>query len=67
MSDIINFKCPDCGYDLVVRSPVKIEKADDIDNTTCSNCGRTIHKDDIIRQAREHAENLVRDMLRKHF
>jgi len=67
MSNNISLQCPGCGQDLVVRSPVEIEKADDIDNTTCYNCGRTIHKDDIVSQARDYAENLVRDVFGKHF
>ncbi|HHP1264140.1 ECs_2282 family putative zinc-binding protein [Enterobacter roggenkampii] len=63
----VNFKCPSCGHNLTVRSGVEIKSVDDIEGTTCTNCGRTIHKNDITKQARDHAEKLVRDMLGKHF
>lgn len=67
MNDTINFLCPGCGHDLVVKSPVKIKSTDDIEGTTCQNCGSVVHKDDIIRQLRNHAEKLIRDTLGKHF
>ncbi|WP_432651904.1 ECs_2282 family putative zinc-binding protein [Klebsiella aerogenes] len=63
----IKFKCPGCGQNLTVRSGCEIKSVSDIEGTTCTNCGRTIHKNDITRQARDHAEKLVRDMLGKHF
>lgn len=63
----VPFKCPGCGHDLIVRSGVEIKGVDDIEGTTCTNCGQTIIKDDITLQAREHAEELIRDMLGKHF
>ncbi|MGQ7807190.1 ECs_2282 family putative zinc-binding protein [Hafnia alvei] len=62
----VSFKCPGCGHDLVVLSGVEIKDTDDIEGTTCTNCGRTIHKDDIVKQARDHAEKLVREMFGKH-
>lgn len=67
MTDTISFQCPDCGHDLIVSSPVEIKSADDIEGTTCTNCGRVIHKDDIVNQARDYAEKLIKDMLGKHF
>ena len=66
MSDV-SFKCPDCGHDLVERSGREIESIDDIENTICNNCGRVIHKDDVISQTRQYAERFVRDMLGKNF
>ncbi|MDJ0042951.1 ECs_2282 family putative zinc-binding protein [Pantoea allii] len=66
MSDTINFHCPNCGNDLIVKSSIKIESAEDIEGTTCTNCGQAIRKDDIIKQARDYAQSLVRDMLGKH-
>ncbi|WP_455650793.1 ECs_2282 family putative zinc-binding protein [Pectobacterium actinidiae] len=63
----ISFKCPGCGYNLVVRSGVEIKDTDDIEGTTCTNCNRTIHKDDIVKQARDYAAKLIRDSLGKHF
>jgi hypothetical protein len=45
----------------------EIESIDDIENTICNNCGRVIHKDDVISQTRQYAEKFVRDMLGKHF
>ncbi|EPH3198169.1 ECs_2282 family putative zinc-binding protein [Klebsiella michiganensis] len=63
----IKFKCPGCGHDLIVRSGIKIQSMDDIEGTVCSNCDRTIHKNDLVSQSRKYAENLVRDMLGKHF
>jgi hypothetical protein len=33
---------------------------DDIEGTVCSNCDRTIHKNDLVSQSRKYAENLVR-------
>jgi len=62
----VSFKCPGCGHDLVVSSGVEIKNTDDIEGTTCTNCKRVIQKDDIVKQAREHAEKLVREMLGKH-
>ncbi|MHB9331762.1 ECs_2282 family putative zinc-binding protein [Phytobacter ursingii] len=63
----VSFKCPDCGHDLVVRSGREIESIQDIEGTTCDNCGRVIHKDDLTRQATDYAEKMIRDMLGKHF
>ena len=63
----IKFKCPGCGHDLVVRSGVEIHSMDGIEGAVCSNCDRTIHKNDLVSQSRKYAENLVRDMLGKHF
>lgn len=63
----VSFKCPGCGHDLTVRSGIEIKSVDDIEGTACANCGREIHKDDITKQARDHAEKLVRDALGKHF
>ncbi|WP_444853138.1 ECs_2282 family putative zinc-binding protein [Serratia fonticola] len=63
----VSFKCPGCSHDLIVRSGVEIQSTDDIEGTTCTNCNRVIHKDDIVKQARDHAEKLVRDMFGKHF
>ncbi|MFZ4170360.1 ECs_2282 family putative zinc-binding protein [Enterobacter ludwigii] len=60
----IPFKCPDCHHDLTVYGGTEISDLDDNTSTTCSRCGRTIRKDEIIQQAREHAEILVRDILR---
>ncbi|WP_425062003.1 ECs_2282 family putative zinc-binding protein [Rahnella variigena] len=62
-----SFKCPGWGHDLVVRSGVEIKDTDDLEGTICTNCNRTIHKDDIVKQARDHAEKLVREMIGKHF
>lgn len=67
MSNIVKFQCPGCSHDLVVRSGVDVQNIDDIEGTTCTNCGRTIHKDDILSQTRDFAENMIRDMLGKHF
>ncbi|MGK8664865.1 ECs_2282 family putative zinc-binding protein [Serratia marcescens] len=63
----VKFKCPGCGNNLIVRSPIEIKNTNDIEGTTCSKCGRTIHKSDIVKQARDYAEKAVRDMLGKHF
>ncbi|MCO4146051.1 ECs_2282 family putative zinc-binding protein [Enterobacter roggenkampii] len=63
----VNFKCPSCGRNLTVLSGVEIKSVDDIEGSTCTNCGQTIHKEDITKQARDHAEKLVRDMLGNHF
>ncbi|WP_422387651.1 ECs_2282 family putative zinc-binding protein [Erwinia aphidicola] len=67
MNDTVSFKCPGCSHDLVVSSPTEISDTNDIEGTTCSNCGRTIHKDDIVDQVRQHAAELVRNMFGKHF
>ncbi|WP_420026184.1 ECs_2282 family putative zinc-binding protein [Enterobacter ludwigii] len=63
----IPFKCPDCHHDLTVHSGTEISDVDDTTGTTCSNCGRTVCKDDLIQQAREHAAILVRNILGDHF
>ncbi|WP_420899179.1 ECs_2282 family putative zinc-binding protein [Leclercia adecarboxylata] len=63
----VSFKCPSCGHNLTVRSGVEIKSVDDIEGSTCANCGRTVHKSDITKQARDHAEKLVRGVLGKHF
>ncbi len=55
----VSFKCPGCGHDLIVNSNVEIKDTDEIEGTTCSNCGRTIHEDDIISQLNDHAEKLI--------
>ncbi|KMH62569.1 hypothetical protein SM74_00717 [Klebsiella variicola] len=63
----VSFKCPGCGHNLTVRSGVEIKSVEDIEGTTCANCGRVIHKSDIANQARNHVDKLVRDILGKHF
>ncbi|EPL1953157.1 ECs_2282 family putative zinc-binding protein [Citrobacter freundii] len=63
----VPFKCLGCGHNLTVRSGIEIKSVDDIEGSTCTNCGRTVHKDDVAKQARDHAEKIVRDMLGKHF
>ena len=63
----IPFKCPGCNNELTVHSGTEISDVDDTTGTTCVNCGRTIHKDDFIQEAREHAAMLVRNLLGKHF
>ncbi|WP_431306759.1 ECs_2282 family putative zinc-binding protein [Ewingella americana] len=46
---------------------VSKSKVQDIEGTTCNHCNRTIHKNDLVKQASGHAEKLVRDMIGKHF
>ncbi|WP_423246745.1 ECs_2282 family putative zinc-binding protein [Serratia marcescens] len=67
MMSHIPFKCPSCNHDLTVHSGTEISDVDDVTGTTCANCGRTVHKDDLIQQARVHAAILVRNLLGKHF
>ncbi|MFZ4171378.1 ECs_2282 family putative zinc-binding protein [Enterobacter ludwigii] len=59
----IPFKCPDCNQDLTVHCGTEIS---DVTGTTCAHCGHTVDKDELIRQAREHAVILVRNLLGKH-
>ncbi|WP_420026182.1 ECs_2282 family putative zinc-binding protein [Enterobacter ludwigii] len=54
MMSHIPFKCPGCNHDPTVHSGTEISDVDDVNGTTCANCGRTIQKDDLIQQAREH-------------
>ncbi|WP_422645963.1 ECs_2282 family putative zinc-binding protein [Xenorhabdus vietnamensis] len=61
----LSFKCPNCRKDLVVSSKVKIKKIDDLNGTKCSSCGRTIHKDDITKQAGDYVSKLFRDAFKK--
>ncbi|WP_423201929.1 ECs_2282 family putative zinc-binding protein [Enterobacter asburiae] len=63
----IPFKCPGCNHDLTVHSGTKISDVDDTTGTTCSNCRRSIHKDDLIQQARDHAAVLVRTLLGERY
>ncbi|WP_445081412.1 ECs_2282 family putative zinc-binding protein [Klebsiella variicola] len=62
----VDFKCPGCGQNLTVLSEIEIKSVEDIEGTTCANCGRVIHKSDIDNQALNHVDKLVRDMLGKH-
>ncbi|WP_456303187.1 ECs_2282 family putative zinc-binding protein [Xenorhabdus szentirmaii] len=62
----LSFKCPGCRKDLVVNSKVEIKKIDDLNGTKCSSCGRTIHKDDITKQASDFVGNQLRDIFKKH-
>ncbi|WP_458694230.1 ECs_2282 family putative zinc-binding protein [Shigella sp. FC1967] len=61
----VSFKCPGCHKDLVVSSSVKVEKIDDLIDAKCSSCGRVIRKDDLAKQAREHAEKMLKNAIRK--
>ena len=63
----VPFKCPGCNHFLTVHTGTEISDVADVNGTTCTNCGRTIHKDDLIRQAREHAAILVRNFPGRHF
>ncbi|WP_426009546.1 ECs_2282 family putative zinc-binding protein [Enterobacter kobei] len=63
----IPFKCTGCNHDLTVHSGTEISDVDDTTGTTCSNCGRTVYKDELIQQAREHAAILVRNIPGDHF
>ncbi|ESL77127.1 ECs_2282 family putative zinc-binding protein [Klebsiella quasipneumoniae] len=61
----VDFKCLGCGQNLTVLSEVEIKSVEDIEGTTCANCGRVINKSDIDNQALNHIDKLVRDMLGK--
>ncbi|KLP40178.1 ECs_2282 family putative zinc-binding protein [Enterobacter ludwigii] len=61
----VPFKCPGCNHDLTVHCGTEISDVADVTGTTCANCGRTVDKDDLIQQAREHATILVRNLLGK--
>lgn len=65
MMSHIPFKCPGCNHDITVHGGTEISDVDDTTGTTCSNCGRTVYKDDLIQQAREHAAILVDNLLGK--
>ncbi|WP_436883344.1 ECs_2282 family putative zinc-binding protein [Enterobacter asburiae] len=65
MMSNIAFKCPSCNHDLTVHTGTEISDVDDTTGITCSNCGRTVYKDDLIQQAREHAAILVENLLGK--
>ncbi|WP_447209210.1 ECs_2282 family putative zinc-binding protein [Citrobacter amalonaticus] len=65
MSNVL-FKCPGSDHDLTVHIGTEISEVDDTTGSTCANCGRTVYKDDLIQQAREHATILVRNLLGKH-
>lgn len=62
----VPFKCPGCNHFLTVHTGTEISDVDDVNGTTCTHCGLAIHKDDLIRQAREYATILVRNLLGKH-
>ena len=59
MMSNIPFKCQGCNHDLTVNIGMEIS---DVDDTTCSNCGRTVYKDDLLQQARKHAAILVENL-----
>lgn len=61
----VSFQCPGCTQDLIVSSGAEIKSVDDIEGATCTNCGQVITKDEITKQARDHAEKLIKDMLGK--
>ncbi|WP_422615330.1 ECs_2282 family putative zinc-binding protein [Photorhabdus khanii] len=61
----INYSCPHCGNHLVVRSQIKLKKISDIDGTICSKCGKSISKDDIVKQSKDYAKKLVSDAFKK--
>ena len=61
----VSFKCPYCNHDLNVHCGTEISDMDDTTGISCSSCGVTVDKDDLIRQAREHAAILVRNLLGK--
>ena len=61
----IPFKCPGCNHYLTVHCGTEISDIDDTTGTTCPSCARTVDKNDLIQQAREHAAILVRNLFGK--
>lgn len=61
----IKFKCPECGYGLAVQINKEVRENEGLEGLACDNCGKVIHREDLVHLTREYAENLVRDMLDK--
>ena len=61
----IKFKCPECGYGLAIQFHQGLKESDGPEGIACDNCGKIIHRSDLVQLTREYAENLVRDMMDK--
>jgi DNA-directed RNA polymerase subunit RPC12/RpoP len=64
MADPIPFRCPQCGSE-AFKTSTKPTRASDLEGAVCPNCGHKISEDEIRTHAKDIADKLVRDLLRK--
>ncbi len=60
----IPFHCKQCGSE-TFKTSRKVETMDDMQGAVCSQCGAEFTEDEIKKQARKIAENLIRDTFKR--
>jgi transcription elongation factor Elf1 len=58
--DNLKFSCPKCG-NRTFKTASEVKTYDDFLGATCTKCGRAMTDEDVKKQARKIAEDLVRD------
>ncbi|MGE0971085.1 ECs_2282 family putative zinc-binding protein [Klebsiella sp. WOUb02] len=58
-------KCPGCQFEIISSSGIDIKDIERVEGRACTNCGLVICKADLIQQARNYSEIILKDMLGK--
>jgi DNA-directed RNA polymerase subunit RPC12/RpoP len=64
MNEPVSFICKNCGSQSFIATS-KPETLKDFDGIPCSNCGTPFSEEEIKKQARKIAENLIRDAFKE--